>query len=34
MPLHEASIPPLKCLVRREFMTGNDEHKGQYETKA
>jgi hypothetical protein len=31
MPLHEASIPPLKCLVRREFMTGDAAHAGQYE---
>jgi len=31
MPLHESSIPPFKCLVRREFMTNNPEHAGQYE---
>lgn len=31
MPLHETSIPPLKCLVRREFLTGKSEHEGQYE---
>jgi hypothetical protein len=31
MPLHESSIPPLKCLVRREFLTGKEEHSGQYE---
>jgi len=32
MPLHETSIPPLKCLVRREFLTGNPDHAGQYES--
>jgi len=31
MPLHESSIPPLKCLVRREFLTNNLKHAGQYE---
>jgi hypothetical protein len=31
MPLHETSIPPLKCFVRREFLTGNPDHAGQYE---
>ena len=31
MPLHETSIPPLHCLVRREFMTYDPSHVGEYE---
>jgi len=33
MPLHESSIPPLSCLVRREFLTGRPHpaHMGEYE---
>ena len=31
MALHECSIPPLHCLVRKEFMTNNPEDAGQYE---
>jgi hypothetical protein len=31
MALHESSIPPIHCFVRREFLTENPEHVGQYE---
>lgn len=31
MPLHEASTPPIKVLVRREFMTDHTSGHGEYE---
>ena len=31
MALHECSVPPLHCLVRKEFMTNNPKDAGRYE---
>jgi hypothetical protein len=32
MPFHETSVPPMKVLVRREFMTDHQTGHGEYET--